>query len=77
LLLKAGADINVQDEYDETPFNLAIRRKNGEMVKALLEANPDLAIKDDTGLTPLEVASKSAKNIEEMIKEYIIESRPV
>nr|MBA3536266.1 ankyrin repeat domain-containing protein [Tatlockia sp.]MBA3954979.1 ankyrin repeat domain-containing protein [Candidatus Dependentiae bacterium] len=50
LLLKAGADINVQDEYDETPFNLAIRRKNGEMVKALLEANPDLVIKDDTGL---------------------------
>lgn len=53
LLLARGADINVRDEYDETPLFYAVKGKYPEiMIPHLLYRGADIEARNDFGQTP-------------------------
>lgn len=52
--LKAGADVNARDEYNNTALNMAALWGHGEVVRALVDAGADIENKGSGGgLTPL------------------------
>ena len=55
LLVKGGADINVQDIYGKTPLLLALSVYNGDtsIIEFLLDNNADTTIATNGGVTPL------------------------
>ena len=55
-LLKAGADVNAQDESGSTPLVHAIRGGNAEAAIALAEGGADVNGKFEEGATPLMMA---------------------
>ena len=59
LLLKRGANINVNDDEEKTPLHYACM-KGGNLVitQLLLDAGADINIKDKNGFTPLHLACK-------------------
>jgi len=57
-LLNQGANINVQDEYGESPILAASKRGFVEIVKILLDRGADINLADTDGSTPLIEASK-------------------
>jgi ankyrin repeat protein len=60
LLLKRGADINYGGpEGDNLPINIAINKKNKELVDVLIQHKPNMNIRDRKLNTPLHYLSKS------------------
>lgn len=58
LIIGAGADIDVQDVYGNTPLFKAVFFCKGktEMIKLLLEAGANPDIKNSSGISPKELA---------------------
>ncbi|MBI4750963.1 MAG: ankyrin repeat domain-containing protein [Acidobacteria bacterium] len=53
-LIEQGAEINVRDNHGKTPLMEALDQGNQEMVHTLLAHNPDIDIRDASGLRALE-----------------------
>ena len=63
--IKAGADVNAQDEYDMTPLMYAAwNNQNPEIIKLLLGAGANVNAKDKNGKTPLMWAAEDNQNPE-------------
>ncbi|XP_048250511.1 uncharacterized protein LOC124116506 [Haliotis rufescens] len=58
LLLKAGADVKVQNETGDTPLHNASRCGSQKCVELLLKAGADVKVQNETGDTPLHNASR-------------------
>jgi len=59
LLLKHGADPNVQDDRGVTSLHEAVRRNKVDAVKVLLQHGADPAIRDSEGKTPTDYAREA------------------
>ena len=57
LLLKNGAQINVQDENGQTPLHDSAFACHEDMVKLLVENGADNKIKNNEGKTPMDLAA--------------------
>jgi len=75
LLIEAGANVNVQDDFGGTPLYLAIVRENLELVKILVENGADVNLKDSKGRSPLFYAAKRYKVAD--IVQYLQEHEAV
>ena len=62
LLLKHGANPNVQDDRGATPLHEAVKRKKVDAVKVLLQHGADSAIRDSEGKTPIDYAKEAGRN---------------
>ncbi len=58
-LLDRGANLNVRDDYEQTPLHLATRYERDEVAKALLDRGANLNVQDDFGFTPLHYAARN------------------
>ena len=75
-----GVDVNAKSSNGETPLHVAVKRRNVELVRLLLEA-PDieLDILDNFGFTPLVLAEEAIQTNAnhcvnyDMIKEMLLE----
>ncbi|XP_054943598.1 ankyrin repeat domain-containing protein 6 isoform X1 [Physeter macrocephalus] len=56
ILLKAGCDLDVQDDAGDTALHIAAALNHKKVVKILLEAGADGTIVNNAGRTPLETA---------------------
>lgn len=54
--VKAGSNINVQNEYGLTPLHSAVSNDRLEAVKLLLELGANPTIRSNDGVTPLDIA---------------------
>jgi ankyrin repeat protein len=52
-LLRAGADINVQDERGNTALHYAARKNTEFFIRDLITAGADIEIRNKAGYTPL------------------------
>ena len=57
LLLSHGASVNKRNENDESVFHIAARENNEEMIKLLLQYNPDQDIVNKQGKKPLNLTN--------------------
>ncbi len=57
LLIKAGADVNVKDEYGSTPLHTAALTNSEETINLLIKYGAKVSAKDTQGKTPLHVAA--------------------
>lgn len=62
LLISAGADIEIKDDYGNTPLWRATfsSKGQGDMIKLLLSNNADPNNKNDSGVSPIELAKTIA-----------------
>jgi len=58
-LIKAGADVNVRNQYGATPLMMMSQKGHSEIVKLLLEAGADVNAADTDGCTSLWMASQN------------------
>uniref|UniRef100_A0A8C3GVI5 Ankyrin repeat domain 6 n=1 Tax=Corvus moneduloides TaxID=1196302 RepID=A0A8C3GVI5_CORMO len=56
VLLKAGCDLDIQDDAGDTALHVAAALNHKKVVKLLLEAGADASVVNNAGQTPLEVA---------------------
>ncbi|XP_050796459.1 serine/threonine-protein phosphatase 6 regulatory ankyrin repeat subunit B-like isoform X2 [Gopherus flavomarginatus] len=56
MLLKSGADVNVEQENGETAMHVAARHGNLRMIKALIEEGGELTSQSKAGESPLHIA---------------------
>ncbi|XP_073186112.1 uncharacterized protein [Lepidochelys kempii] len=56
MLLKSGADVNVEQENGETAMHIAARHGNLRMIKALIEEGGELTSQSKAGECPLHIA---------------------
>lgn len=70
LLLKAGADVDLQDDMGETALFAAAKEGHRDAVTALLDAGADTAIADTDGVSALHVAAGrgSAEIVQALIR---------
>lgn len=68
VLLRAGADPNLPDEKQNYPIFNAIRQKNSELVKLLMENGANYNVQDSNKKTPLALATELG---DEASKAYI------
>jgi ankyrin repeat protein len=57
LMVSAGADVNAENENQETPLHWATRRKHLEAGKMLVATGANVNAKNDEGETPLHIAA--------------------
>ncbi len=70
-MLSIGADVNVKDNYRNTPLHYASRYGRTEIVKLLLEHGAEVNTKDKYGWTALYCASrKGHTEIVNLLKQY-------
>lgn len=67
-LIRAGADVNLQDVNSDTPLHFAAQEQKTEAARLLLEAGADIEAKDRHGNTPLMRAVSTSRGKGEMIK---------
>lgn len=60
-LIKAGANVNINDKNGNTPLQLASKQGNTFVVKKLIEAGATVNISDKNGNTPLMLASQTGR----------------
>ncbi|MGA9466378.1 MAG: ankyrin repeat domain-containing protein, partial [Exiguobacterium marinum] len=72
--LANGADLNIQDEYGETPLHNMFYNDDidPETVRLLLENGADVTIENEEGMTPIDVARDMGHGpgIIELMKSY-------
>ena len=68
-LIQAGADVDIQDNYGETPLFIASNKGYLEIVQILIQAGADVDKQDEFVFTPLMIASK--KGHTEIVKLLI------
>ncbi|KAK8246888.1 ankyrin repeat protein, partial [Phyllosticta capitalensis] len=61
MLLDKGADINMKNNWGETPLYGAAARGYEESVRALLNGNADPTVKMTSGETALEIAKRKCR----------------
>ena len=59
ILLKAGIDVNMQNEYGWSPVHFAAASKPAGLMEILIENDADLELKTNSGLTVYDLAKKS------------------
>ena len=64
LLLKAGANLNVRDQYGESPFHLAVESFSPAIVSGLLDSGADPMARDWYDRTPLHRAARDNRDPE-------------
>ena len=73
LLLKAGADVNAQNDQGETPLMYAARFLIVDAVRALVKAGADVSLKDKAGKTALDRVSDGsyaeAREIQKILED--------
>jgi ankyrin repeat protein len=77
MLIRLGSDVNVRarpmldTRGGDTPLHLAVRASDLTLVKALIEAGARLNVRNDSGLTPLDVANQFGAdyNVVELLKK--------
>ncbi len=62
-LINNGADVNIIDDEQNTPLQIAFQRDNIEIIMALLDRGADVNVSDKEGNTPLHLACEKG-NIE-------------
>ncbi|KAI9428425.1 ankyrin repeat-containing domain protein, partial [Lactarius indigo] len=62
-LLDHGADVDLQDDYYDTPLTLAAYYGEIDIVRVLLEHNADVHCQGNSGRTPLHDAIQGASNV--------------
>ena len=62
LLLRHGATVDAQDSYGNTPLGRAVfaSRGQGDVIKVLLSAGADKRLKNNHGISPLDLANTIA-----------------
>ncbi|WP_337874410.1 M48 family metalloprotease [Exiguobacterium sp.] len=72
--LQNGADVNIQDEYGETPLhNLFYNDEvDPEIVQLLLDNGADVTIENESGMTPIDIAKEwgHGPQVIELMKAY-------
>jgi len=69
-LLAHGADINVQNQFGETPLHFASFNGALEVVRLLLEHGADVQAKNNDGKTALQEAAEGHDEVVELLREY-------
>lgn len=70
LLLRNGADINVQNNDLDTPLHLAIQTKNTPLVRVLLQFRPDITLKNKAGKSPKKLAEETSRELNALLTRY-------
>ena len=55
-LIKAGAELNVQDREGNTPLLIACRYGNEKVVRYLIKSGADITLKNNKGETAMDIA---------------------
>jgi len=71
LLIAAGADVNRNCEHGRTALQMAAAWGHLDMVQFLIENGADPTIRDDEGMTPADIASRSKRVPETALKPVI------
>ncbi len=67
--LQSGVDVNVKDDFGQTPLHMAAYEGHTETARLLLENGADVNARDDFGFTPLHEAAVHTKTAE-LLREY-------
>ena len=67
-LLDCGADVNAADRFGSTGMHDAVRSRDDNVIKLLMENNFDLKLKDQFGLTPIDAAERGNN---QLIYDYL------
>lgn len=59
ILLEGKARVNIQNSFGETPLHVASQFGHAKITKLLVKFGADKKIKNDEGMTPLDVACKT------------------
>ena len=57
-LVKAGADLNVQDREGNTPLLICLRYSSEKVVRYLVKAGADITMKNSKGETAMDIAAE-------------------
>ncbi len=62
LLLQSGVDLEIKDDYGNTPLLRAVfeSKGKGDIIKLLLEFGADIGNKNNSGISPVELAETIA-----------------
>ena len=71
LLIAAGAEVNRPCEHGRTALHMAAAWGHLDVVRLLVESGADPAIRDDEGMTPAEIASRSQRVPEENLQPVV------
>jgi ankyrin repeat protein len=61
LLIGQNANVDIKDRNGETALHKAVLSNDRAIVKALLEANADWSLADNTGRTPLDLTKENRR----------------
>jgi len=75
LLLVRGANINLQNRFDETPLHLAVLNEDPSMISFLLDHGVNVNV-ESGAMTPLRLASSLLRrsDITKIIKDHMVKS---